>query len=228
MRVRALTWNIHGGIGRDGRFDLARIIGLIRKWEPDVVALQEVDSRRCAPGGTPAFELIARDLDFHAVEAKTITAKDGDYGQMLVSRWPIGGSTIHDISTPGREPRRAIEADIDTPGGPLHVIAAHFGLSLQERHSQARHLARVAGRGARTTLILGDFNDWIRGTVQSALAEEFPTCTGHLTWPSFLPLLRLDRVYCRPAEAFIASRADPAGAKMSDHLPIIADITLSA
>lgn len=228
MRVRALTWNIHGGVGRDGRFDLARIVGLIRKWEPDIVALQEVDSRRCAPGDAPAFEFFASELDFHAVEAKTVTAKDGDYGQMLVSRWPIGGSTIHDISIPGREPRRAIEVDIDTPEGPLHVIATHFGLSLHERHRQARHLARMAGRGARTTLILGDFNDWIRGIVQTELAEEFSGRTRHRTWPSILPLLRLDRVYCRPAGAIIASRTDPEGARMSDHLPIIADISLSA
>ena len=228
MKLRALTWNIHGGVGRDGKFDLARIVGLIRRWEPDVVALQEVDSRRNAVSGVPAFRFITEQLGFHAVEAKTLLAKDGEYGQMLISRWALGKTAIHDISVPGREPRRAIEAEIETPSGPLHVLAAHFGLSLQERRAQAEALAAIAKHGARTAIILGDFNDWIRGSVQQALATEFPGLTPHKTWPARFPTLRLDRVFCRPAGALIESRTDPKGGKMSDHLPVIADIKLFA
>ena len=44
--VRVLTWNIHGALGRNPRFDLARVVALIDRWDPEVVALQEVDSRR--------------------------------------------------------------------------------------------------------------------------------------------------------------------------------------
>lgn len=227
MKVRALTWNIHGGVGRDGRFDLRRIVDLICRWEPDIIALQEVDSRRCAIGDVPAFTFITHELGFHAVEAKTILAKDGEYGQMLVSRWALGKTAIHDISLPGREPRRAIEADIETPSGPVHVLAAHFGLSLKERRSQAKALAKIAGQGPRTSIILGDFNDWIRGQLQPALAEEFPDVSPHKTWPTFCPVLRLDRIFCRPAGALIESWVDRAGGRMSDHMPVIADIKLS-
>ena len=44
--VRVLTWNIHGTFGRNPRFDLARVVELIDRWDPQIVALQEVDSRR--------------------------------------------------------------------------------------------------------------------------------------------------------------------------------------
>lgn len=226
MKIRVLTWNIHGGVGRDGRFDLARIIDLIRGWEPDIIALQEVDSRRNLPGESPAFAFIASELGFHSVEAKTLLAKDGEYGQMLVSRWQLGRTRIHDISVPKREPRRAIEAEIETPHGPVHVLAAHFGLSLRERRRQAQALAEIAGSGPRTTIILGDFNDWVRGSVQRAFALEFPGVTSHRTWPTPYPLLRLDRVFCRPAQALLESRIDPRGRSMSDHLPVIAEIKL--
>jgi endonuclease/exonuclease/phosphatase family metal-dependent hydrolase len=227
VKLRALTWNIHGGVGRDGRFDLVRIVDLIRGWQPDIVALQEVDSRRCAIGDVPAFTFIAGELGFHAVEAKTIVAKDGEYGQMLISRWALSRTAIHDISVPRREPRRAIEADIETPAGAVHVLAAHFGLSVRERRAQAKALAKIAGQGPRTSIILGDFNDWIRGQVQQALAEEFPGLSPHKTWPAFLPILRLDRIFCRPAGALIETWADRAGGTMSDHLPVIADIKLT-
>jgi endonuclease/exonuclease/phosphatase family metal-dependent hydrolase len=44
--VRVMTWNIHGAVGRNRRFDLAGVVELIQRWDADVVALQEVDSRR--------------------------------------------------------------------------------------------------------------------------------------------------------------------------------------
>lgn len=229
MRLRVLTWNIQGGIGKGGRSDLGPVVGLIRRWEPDIVALQEVDSRRCAPGDVPAFTFITQQLGFHAVEAKTITAKDGgEYGQMLSSRWELARTEVHDISVPHREPRRAIEAEIDTPNGRVHVVASHFGLTFGERRKQAAMVAALAARTSHPAIVLGDFNDWTRhGAVQKVMAETFPALTQHRTWPSFFPVLRLDRVFCRPAAALTESRTDPEGARFSDHLPIIADIKLS-
>jgi len=44
--VRVMTWNIHGVVGGNPRFDLTGVVDLIRRWDADVVALQEVDSRR--------------------------------------------------------------------------------------------------------------------------------------------------------------------------------------
>jgi endonuclease/exonuclease/phosphatase family metal-dependent hydrolase len=51
--VRVMTWNIHGGVGPDGHRDLGRVVELVRRHSPDVVALQEVDSRRARQGEKP-------------------------------------------------------------------------------------------------------------------------------------------------------------------------------
>ena len=48
--MRLLSYNIHKGIGgRDRRYDLQRIIGVIEEENPDLICLQEVDHkvRRC-------------------------------------------------------------------------------------------------------------------------------------------------------------------------------------
>lgn len=42
--LRMMSYNIHDGIGLDGKTDYNRIAGVISKWSPDVVAVQEVDS----------------------------------------------------------------------------------------------------------------------------------------------------------------------------------------
>ena len=86
--VRVLTWNLHAGIGPDGRYDLGRIVGLVQKHDPDIVALQEIDSR--GRGEQSPFAFLAQALGSHAAEAKTIVAPDGYYGHALISRWPLG------------------------------------------------------------------------------------------------------------------------------------------
>ncbi len=150
--VRALTWNIHGTFGRNPRFDLARVVALIDRWDPQIVALQEVDSRR--DGGIDPFEYLQRELGEHGIGAKSITTADGEYGQMLIIRWPMSETEIHDLSYPEREPRRAIATRIETPHGPLRVVATHLGLSVHERREQAEKLIAIAGNSAMPTIIM--------------------------------------------------------------------------
>jgi endonuclease/exonuclease/phosphatase family metal-dependent hydrolase len=223
--VRVMTWNIHGAVGRNPRFDLARVVELIGRHQPDIVALQEIDSRRAELAGTNPFDMLQRALGSHGIGAKTITTADGDYGQALFSRWPLSDCEVRDISYPEREPRRAIRAEIATPAGPLRVIATHLGLSFGERRSQAAALLDMLGRDEVTTVVLGDFNDWLwAGSVRKVLSRVLPGRTRHRTFPAVWPLLHLDRVYCRPRDALIRGHTDPLARAISDHLPVIADV----
>lgn len=225
--VRIMTWNIHSGIGSDGRRDLARVVDVIRSQQPDIVALQEVDSRRAARELRGAFEYLAEELGLHAASSRLITAPDGQYGHMLISRWPLFDTRYHNISVSKREPRAAIETMVTTPYGPVHLIATHLGLSLRERRHQAQRIAAAAGRGPRQTVVLGDFNDWTRrGSVQRCLASLMAARTHHKTFPAKLPLLALDRIYCRTADMLVHSRTVNDAWRASDHLPVIADISL--
>lgn len=225
--VRLATWNIHSGRGIDGTYDLDRTIALLQQHDPDIVALQELDSR-----GREAAPLarLTEALGGHATEARTITAPDGHYGHAVISRWPFTRTRLHDLSESRREPRAAIETWIETPFGAIHLTAVHLGLRFGERRRQAAKLAKLARIGDAATvatIILGDFNEWgWRGPVRRTLAQVMCGRTRHRTFPAVCPVLRLDRIYCRPAEALIASWTDPAARKASDHLPVIADIRL--
>ena len=86
--VRVMTWNIHSGVGTDGRFDLTRVVKTIGAI-PDVVALQEVDSRQTLAPARSAFAVLRDAVGEHGIEAKSIITADGAYGQMVVSRWPL-------------------------------------------------------------------------------------------------------------------------------------------
>jgi endonuclease/exonuclease/phosphatase family metal-dependent hydrolase len=221
-----MTWNIHGGVGPDGRHDLARMLALVRHVAPDVLALQEVDARKVR-GGEHPIDLFERVLGHRGIRAAAITTADGDYGQVLLSRWPMSESKVHDISIPGREPRRAIATIIKAPTSNIYVVAAHLGLKLAERRRQCSQMAEIIASYSLTTIVLGDFNDWMwPGSVQKVLARHLPGRTRHRTFPGAWPILRLDRIYCRPEHALVRSWVEPAGAEVSDHLPVIADISL--
>ena len=227
--VRLMTWNIHGAVGRNPRFDLSRVVELISRHKPDIVALQEIDSRRTITGGGNPFDILQSALGSHGVGAKSISTADGDYGQALFSRWPMHSSEIRDISFPEREPRRAIRCEMATPAGRLRVIATHLGLSLGERKSQVSALLELIGNSAETTVMLGDFNDWVwAGSVRKVLSRALPGRTRHRTFPSFCPLFHLDRIYCRPRDALVSGHTDPSARAISDHLPVIADVKITS
>jgi len=222
-----MTWNIHGGVGPDGRHDLARMLSLVRRTEPDVLALQEVDGRKVR-GGEHPIDLFERVLGHRGIRAAAITTADGDYGQVLLSRWPMSQSAVHDISVPDREPRRAIVTTVNAPAGKVFLVAAHLGLKFSERRSQCSQMVKLVASSSLTTVVLGDFNDWMwPGSVQNTLARYLPGRTRHRTFPASFPMLKLDRVYCRPAAALLRSWTDPTGSAVSDHLPVIADILIA-
>jgi len=227
LTIRFMTWNIHGTLGFHPGFDLAAVVALIRRWNPDIIALQEVDSRR-PPESEDAFAFLQAALGKHGIAAHSITTADGHYGQMLITSSPIISSEIHDISAPKREPRRAIRAELETSAGPVRVVATHLGLSIGERRRQAQVLVALAGAPDMTTVMLGDFNDWfLAGSVTSVLAKVLPGRSRFRTFPSFLPLLRLDRIYCRPSSAVRHMYTDRQARGLSDHLPVIADLAVT-
>ncbi len=211
-------------MGPDGRHDLDRMLSLVRRADPDVLALQEIDSRR-TPGAEHPIAMLKRVLGHHGIAAAAITTPDGDYGQVLLSRWPMTNTEVHDISVSGREPRRAITAVVNSPAGQLFVLATHLGLKFVERRHQCRQVAALTTLSSLTTVAIGDFNDWMwPGSVQNVLARKLPGRTRHRTFPAHFPLLKLDRIYCRPASALVSSRVDAAARAISDHLPIVAEI----
>jgi len=228
-RVRVMTWNIHGGVGPDRSHDLDRIIELIAFHKPDIIALQEIDSRGIRGAKGPPLAYVANACGAYTAEAQTIVAPDGNYGHALISRWPLADIVLHDISVGRWERRFAIEANVETPHGAVHVSAAHLGLWFTERRRQAAKLASLAVSDKPVFILLGDFNDWRhRGPVNRTLANVLPGCAFHRTFPARWPMFFLDRIYCRPAAALITSWVDAKGRFSSDHLPVFADIAIPA
>lgn len=216
------TYNVHDCVGRDGHRDAARVAGVIRELGADVVALQEVSHE--------ALARLAAESGFEAIAAPTLRDGRGEYGNALLTRMSVGHVERVDISVPGREPRGALEVELETPAGRLRVIATHLGLRAPERTRQVeRLLARLPESGA--VALLGDVNEWRpRARSLRRLSAGLGPTRAVRSFPAWRPLFALDRIFARaPARLErLGAHASSAARMASDHLPVRAELRLTA
>ena len=152
---------------------------------------------------------------------------------MLLARWSFAERHSISLGLPGKKARGAQLGIIDSPEGSFRFINLHLGLGEQERHQQIEHLlSHHLFRRSQSlpTLIAGDTNDWRNTLAEGKLASHgFEHCTHPIsrfrTFPAYLPVGSLDKVYCTPGIRIANLRVvrTKAAKIASDHLPLVVD-----
>lgn len=231
----AATYNIHRCFGTDGRYNPGRVAAVLEELDADVLGLQEVDPRLAAAGGHDQLSFLAHRLGSYVAAGLNIVNHRGQYGNALLSRWPIVENRLIDLSAIGREPRGGIDALIAWPAadraGPLRAIVTHFGLRGWERRRQISALLRhIAGAPpGQPLLLMGDLNEWLHfGAVSRRLGAALSCGARVGSFPARWPLLPLDRICSRSLT--LSSRptrhVSQTSRLASDHLPVRATFTL--
>lgn len=220
------SYNVHKCVGVDGRFDPGRIAQVIREMAPDLLALQEADTRFGERRGLLDLAWMERETGLVPVPLTGVAKAHGWHGNVLFIREGVVRD-VHQLKLPGLEPRGALLTELELKdGSPLRVIAAHLGLLNRSRQQQARMILDIlAARDEQPTLLMGDLNEWRLGTRSSlnSLAAAFRGMPPAVpSFPSRLPVLALDRIMCnRPGLVDVVTVHDTALARIaSDHLPI--------
>lgn len=219
------TYNIHSAIGRDGRFDPTRIGTVITELQADVIALQEVPL-----GGTNApnvLDVLQAQTGYYSAAGPTMEGREGSYGNGVLSRFPILAIRSIDLSYGRREPRGALDADLDCHGCRLRVVATHLGLRPAERRRQIRSLLQAFDTSVMPVILLGDINEWlVWGRPLRWLTSHFQRTPAPPTFPSQYPVFALDRIWIRPRQRLLHVKVHrtPLARIASDHLPLVAHI----
>jgi endonuclease/exonuclease/phosphatase family metal-dependent hydrolase len=83
-RLRIITYNIHRCIGGDHKISPERISDVIADHQPDLLALQEVDSGHVRPTLYDQADIIAGRLGF-----KKVWIEKERSGNAIISRYPL-------------------------------------------------------------------------------------------------------------------------------------------
>ena len=232
--LRVATYNIHRSRGLDGRTRPDRIADVLSRIDADVVALQEVVG--AGPHGGGHLEEIGALLGMGWVMTSTRQLRGHLFGNAVLSRLPITHHSSSDLTRKTCEPRRLQRVDVAVDTVTLHVYNVHLGTAILERRHQAARLARiVADRPpAGPRLVLGDFNEWMRGLATTLLSEKLQSVDlkDHLrrrrTYPGLFPVLHLDHIYYagRLEVVKVELPRTPLALVASDHLPLVATVRI--
>ncbi|HEY0002663.1 MAG TPA: endonuclease/exonuclease/phosphatase family protein [Actinoplanes sp.] len=217
--LRVMSYNVHGM-----KDDRAALIRLIRDAAPDVVIVQEAPRRfrwrqRCASladdvgmvvaaGGLPSLGnllLVSLRVRVHAT---------------WTMRYPL---------TPGRHLRGAVFARGSVRGATFTVSGTHLATDPAERPAQAA-LWKQALAGVEGSMIAAaDLNEGPGGGAWRTVGDGLVSSSaGRPTFPATLPARLIDGLFVTPdvaieryevVETELARRA-------SDHLPVLADLSL--
>jgi len=154
----------------------------------------------------------------------------------VLRRLPILRHTAHELRWRHTQTRCVQRVDFEVAGRPFHVYNVHLGTSILERRHQSRRVAKIVVddgvKGAK--IVLGDFNEWLRGIATRALSASLKSLDlSHYvgrkaTFPGLLPVLHLDHIYFDGAIEFtsVSVVRNRYSTMASDHLPVVADILL--
>ncbi|MGH7231383.1 MAG: endonuclease/exonuclease/phosphatase family protein [Nitrospiraceae bacterium] len=223
MRLSLATYNIHSCVGTDGRYDPDRTLGVLQELDADVIALQEVDSREHR--GLELLTCVAGETGLQAIPGPTLLRQNGHFGNAILTRLAAREIRRLDLTYTGREPRGALDVDLDCGRMTLQVIATHLGLNPAERRTQVKQL--LDRFGTKHCVLMGDLNEWfLWGRPLRWLQAIFGKTPAPLTFPAGYPIFALDRIWVRPAESLVTVHvhATPLSRIASDHLPLKAVI----
>jgi endonuclease/exonuclease/phosphatase family metal-dependent hydrolase len=237
--MQVLTVNIHKGYDVfNTRFVLHELREAVRAMGSDVVFLQEVQG-----GSGPSaaqYEFLADQIWSEHAYGRNAVAEGQDHGNAVLSRYPVLHSENHDLSVAGAEPRGLLHCvlGVSAEVPALHVMCVHLGLRESHRREQLGRVCDIVRRHVppdAPLVLAGDLNDWrLRADAllaPSGLREVFRQAHGQhaRSFPAGWPLLRLDRIYVRGvAAAMPVPMPRRPWARLSDHAPLAADISLEA
>lgn len=225
-----VSWNIHRCIGVDRVYSPQRVAEVLSALEPDLIALQEVDSSLKVASGQDQLTFISEKLQMYSVMGPTLHRDYGAYGNAILSRFEFNECEEHSLTYGGYEPRGALAVNIDLGPRMIRLVNVHLGLRYFERSFQINRLVSdiiwnsAVWRSNIPVLLAGDFNEWIPFSGNNLkLKREFLSvpklATFHATWPR----LSLDRIY--PSQIVEIKGYDvlsgTAMRQASDHLPLM-------
>ncbi|HLN53631.1 MAG TPA: endonuclease/exonuclease/phosphatase family protein [Lentimicrobium sp.] len=224
IHVKILSYNIKNCVGMDGSTDYQRVAEIIRRVNPDIVALQELDSATQRSKGVVVLDELARLTGMIPTYGASIDYQGGKYGIGILSvEKPLSRRRI---PLPGREEPRSL---LIVEMGKYVFGCTHFSLNNEDRLSSAEITSTSFKDYSKPVFLAGDLNAVPGSPVIKEIENSWNILNNTLipTIPSNNPQRCIDYILGlkAPGKTFVTTKTvvehEPVA---SDHLPVWAEI----
>lgn len=169
--LRIMSYNVHNGIGMDGKVDYARIANVISDVHPDVVALQELDSvTHRSP--VNVLEEIARGTGMNYVFGPAISYGGGKYGIGIMSKEkPL---SVKNVALPGKEEARTL---LVVEFEKYLFLATHLSLTADDQVKSVEIILKEIATKDKPVFMAGDMNSVPSSLTQRTIRKYFKSFT---------------------------------------------------
>jgi len=230
LQLRVMTYNIRYCRGMDGEVDIPRIAGVINASNPDLVSLQEVDMRTRRALRVDQTAELARLTGMHAQFGRAIDFQGGEYGQAILSRWPISEFDVVELpSEPDQEQRVAVAAGIRGEGNRPDIL--FVGTHLHHREEELRLpqverlLEYLRESPWEVKFLTGDINARPDSATLALIYQEWEDTTPdhYFTFPSPEPNRKIDYILFPRGHPWRVVHSEVIDEPVaSDHRPVFA------
>lgn len=225
QRVRVMSYNVKNGMGVDGITSIERCSDVIRKVNPDVVAIQEVDSvnRR---NNYYVLGRMAEQTGYHAYFGPTIKYRGGKYGIGVLSKKPALSTKFYPMPH-RREDRGVLVVEFKR----YYLVCTHLsGQYIRDGRCVQVDVIREAVSGLKKPVfIAGDMNARPGTPVMKAFKEFAVVLSDEnkKTAPSNDPRGCIDYILGTKGSFKVLDEEVIYGCYASDHLPLYVDVKVS-
>ena len=215
-----LTYNVRNCKGLDNITDYQRVADVIKRIDPNIVALQELDSATQRSNGIVVLNELAKLTNMYPVFGSSIAFQGGKYGIGILSKekprqW-------RSVPLPGREEKRSLLI-VDLKN--LTICCSHFSLNSEDRLESARIINDLFTNAAKPVILAGDLNATPESEVIGKLEDKWimlndPTAP---TIPADNPRRCIDYIFVlkNPKENLALTETKVVQESVaSDHLPL--------
>ena len=230
MEIRIVSFNIHKGLSLFRRPSLVDIKRLLVEIAPDIVFIQEIYGDVHHSLGSQLEYLADSHWSEYSYGMNSVKG-GGNYGNAILSKFPILSSKQFNLSTNRLEKRSLLSAEIEIEQGEirstLNLLTAHLNLMRRSRIKQFFRIQEILKEQFKGPLVLGgDLNDLYDDSLflLKPLTEAFHHHQGQCakSFPSLRPLLKLDKMFSQGIKIKYAELVNsPIARNCSDHLPLM-------
>lgn len=214
-----MSYNVRNGKGLDNKRDLDRTAAVICAAQPDVVALQEIDSVTRRSNGDDVAAVLGKKCSMYHTFSKAIDFDGGGYGVALLSREkPIA---VQRFALPGREEARTM---LVVEFEKYIVVSTHLSLTEQDRMASLAVIDSVATVATKPIFIAGDLNAKPDSEFCRAMGKkmQYLSDTTAFTFPADKPNRTIDYIVApRQQRVEVLDRKVITEPVASDHRPLV-------